>query len=66
MQQAGTQVQQKSGYDESRQSFFAIRTKPKELQPVFGDLISRFASDGFNQSFEIIAFEDCRFPAFPA
>jgi hypothetical protein len=44
----------------------AVWAKPEELEPVLGDLESRFSGNGSDESFEIIAFENGRFTALPA
>ena len=51
---------------ESCLSLFAVGTKPKKLKPVLADLVPRFAGDGFDEGFEVIAFEKGGFSALPA
>jgi hypothetical protein len=57
---------QKETSGESYLRLFAVGTKSEELKPVLGDLVSCFAGNGFNESLEIVAFEDCCFTALLA
>src|SRR6266511_2462986 len=42
------------------------RAESKKLQPVFGDLVSRFTSNGIDKGLEVITFEASGFAALSA